>query len=80
MIWWQVPFGDLAGDDTCDHYRDNRADYFFAHAADYASGGALGIAFGAGADCQTTPQYDGGHFTAHANAYLSSDRPRLCGP
>jgi hypothetical protein len=79
LLWWQVPYGDMAGDNSCYHYQDNRVDYFFAHPQDYAAGGALGIAFGAGADCQTTPQYDGGHFAAHANAYFTSDRPRLCG-
>jgi hypothetical protein len=78
-LWWQIPYGDMAGNDTCNHYRDNRVDYFFAHPDQYAAGGALGIAFGAGASCQTTPEYDGGHFIAHAQAYYTGTRPLLCG-
>jgi hypothetical protein len=79
-LWWQVPYGHSGGDDTCHHYRDNRVDYFFAHPDEFAAGGALGIAFGAGEGCQTTPEYDGGHFLEHAAAWYAGARPPLCGP
>ena len=28
---WQVPVGDMAQNNTCDHYQDNRAAYLFRH-------------------------------------------------
>ena len=79
-LWWQVPFGHMGLENTCDRYEDNRVDYFFDHPAELAAGGALGIAFGAGATCMTTPATDDGHFTNRAQAYYASDRPVLCAP
>jgi hypothetical protein len=79
-LWWQVPYGHLGLPNTCDQYEDNRVDYVLDHAGELAAGGALGVAFGAGATCQTTPDTDGGHFTTRASAYFSGDPPALCGP
>ncbi len=79
-LWWQVPFGHEGLENVCDRYEDNRVDYFFDHPEQFASGGALGIAFGAGAGCMTTPETDDGHFTGRAQGYYASDRPALCGP
>lgn len=78
-LWWQAPYGHVGLDDTCDRYQDNRVDYFFDHPEQFAEGGALGIAFGAGADCMTTPATDDGHFAARAKEYYSKTRPSLCG-
>lgn len=78
-LWWQVPYGHRALENVCDRYQDNRVDYFFAHPDEYAAAGGLGIAFGAGASCQTTPETDGGHFLAHAAAWFAGPRPPLCG-
>jgi hypothetical protein len=79
-LYWQVPYGHLGLPDTCNQYQDNRVDYFFSHPDQFAAAGTLGIAFGAGANCMTTPSSDGGYFVRRAMAYLSAPtRPCLCG-
>jgi len=78
-LWWQVPYGHMALENQCDRYQDNRVDYFFDFAAEFAAGGALGIAFGAGASCQTTPATDDGNFVTRAGSYYQGNRPPLCG-
>jgi hypothetical protein len=77
-LWWQVPYGHVGLPNECDLYEDNRVDYFFDHPADFARAGALGVAFGAGAGCMTTPATDGGHFTDRAASYYESGPPDLC--
>jgi hypothetical protein len=78
-LWWQIPCGHMGLPNTCDQYEDNRVDYFFDSPGQFASAGAVGIAFGAGASCMTTPATDGGHFIERASAYFSGERPLLCG-
>ena len=78
-LWWQVPYGHMALENQCDRYQDNRVDYFFDHAQAFADGGALGMAFGAGAGCMTTPASDDGHFVSRAGDHLQGARPSLCG-
>lgn len=78
-LWWQVPYGHLGLDDVCDRYQDNRVDYFFDHPGEFAAIGSLGIAFGAGAPCMTTPDSDDGHFIQRATEYFEGARPPLCG-
>lgn len=75
-----MPYGHVGLENVCDRYEDNRVDYFFDHPVQFAQAGALGIAFGAGAGCMTTPATDDGHFVDRASTYLSSVRPPLCGP
>lgn len=78
-LWWQVPYGHAGLEDVCDRYSDNRVDYVFDHPEEFAAGGALGVAFGAGAGCMTTPDTDDAHFTDRAAQYFTEPRPPLCG-
>lgn len=78
-LWWQVPYGHMGLENTTDRFQDNRVDYFFDHPDRFVRGGAIGIAFGAGAGGMTTPASDDGHFLARAGEYFASERPRLCG-
>jgi hypothetical protein len=79
FLWWQVPYGHIGNVETCVNgagaYEDNRLDYIFDHPDRFAAGGALGIAFGAGTGCQTTPETDDGHFAARAASYYAVSRP-----
>lgn len=73
VFWWQVPVGNMALPNACDAAgngtnQDNKLDYFFDHPDRVAGGGAAGMAFGAGATCQTTPENDGGHLMGRAAA------------
>lgn len=79
-LWWQVPYGHMGLPNACDQYEDNRVDYVFDHPAEFAAAGSLGVAFGAGASCMTTPDTDGGHFVGRAAAHFQGPRPPLCGP
>lgn len=77
VLWWQVPVGNMSLPNTCDAsgngtYQDNKLDYFFDHPDRVAGSGAAGMAFGAGAACQTTPENDGGHLAARAAALAAA--------
>jgi hypothetical protein len=78
-LWWQVPYGHVGLEDVCDRYQDNRVAYVFDHPEEFTAGGALGVAFGAGAGCMTTPATDDDYFIGRAQAYYQSTRPLLCG-
>jgi hypothetical protein len=60
LFLWQMPVGNMALDNTCDHYQDNRADYAFRHPRDLFDAGVIGVLFGGGADCMTQVDSDGG--------------------
>ncbi|MBK9714598.1 MAG: fibronectin type III domain-containing protein [Kouleothrix sp.] len=60
LILWQVPSGNMALDNTCDRYKDNRSAYAFGHPRDLADTGVLAVLFGGGAECMTAPSTDGG--------------------
>lgn len=79
-LWWQVPYGHPGLEDACDRYSDNRVDYVFDHPERFSAAGSLGVAFGAGAGCMTTPDSDDGHFISRAQSYFSGTRPTLCAP
>ena len=78
-LWWQVPYGNMSLENACHRYQDNRLDYFFDHRSEFAAGGAVGIAFGAGEGCQTTPEHDDGHFVSRALDYYASPGMPFCG-
>jgi hypothetical protein len=78
-LYWQIPYGHVGLPNTCNRYADNRVDYFFSHPDQFAAAGLLGIAFGAGATCMTTPSTDDGYFTTRSMSYFSGARPCLCG-
>ncbi len=64
LLLWQMPVGNMALDNTCDHYQDNRAAYVFAHPRDLVDAGVIGVLFGGGADCMTQVGTDGGFVAA----------------
>jgi hypothetical protein len=69
MIQWQVPVGNMSLDDSADHWRDNRLDYFFAHMDEVAASHTVMLLFGAGMGGMTTPETDGGNLVAKTIAY-----------
>jgi hypothetical protein len=81
-LYWQTPLGNANQNETPNHYKDNRVDYFFAHMSELAGAHAIGAAFGAGAGDQTTPESDGGNFVAKARSYFGGGAggQALCGP
>jgi hypothetical protein len=93
-LYWQTPLGNSSGTNTNDGYKDNRVDYFFGGSASQVESGAavtvpshwselaaahvVGVAFGAGADDQTTPDTDGGNLATKTKAYVASGGQALC--
>jgi len=71
-IWWQMPLGNPMLANSNDMWRDNRLDYFLDHTRDVAAAHSAGVAFGAGAAGQTTPETDMGHFAARVRAYQAA--------
>ncbi len=77
-IYWQIPYGNMSQNQTANHWKDNRVDYFFAHMDEVAAAHAIGLAFGAGAGDQTTAESDGGNFIAKVKAYKAGAGQPLC--
>jgi hypothetical protein len=93
-LYWQTPLGNATCTNTNNSYKDNRVDYFFGGSASQVESGAavtvpshwselaashvIGVAFGAGAGSQTTPDNDGGYFVSKVNAYASGGGQSLC--
>jgi hypothetical protein len=76
LLLWQVPVGNMALDNTCEHYQDNRAAYAFAHPRDLFDAGVIGVLFGGGATCMTEVWTDGGFVAAQgAIAYTAPTTP-----
>lgn len=74
-LWWQLPLGNVMLNNTSEHWRDTRVDYFFDHPEEIAAAHGAGMAFGAGAGGQTTPETDNGHFAARVRAYAANPQP-----
>ena len=77
-LWWQVPLGNPYLPNRCDGWQDNKLDYFLDHPDRVAASGAVGVAFGSGAICQTSPETDGGRLVARARALLAAGGQPLC--
>jgi hypothetical protein len=74
VVLWQLPVGDTQENDTWDHFRDDRLQWWLgaksaAHLRATRDAGVIGLLFGAGADGNTTPQSDGGFFYRLSRRY-----------
>jgi hypothetical protein len=93
-LYWQTPLGNSSGTNANNSYKDNRVDYFFGGSASQVESGAavtvpshwsalasahvVGVAFGAGAGGQTTPDSDGGNLATKTKAYVATGGEPLC--
>jgi hypothetical protein len=93
-LYWQTPLGNSSGTNTNNSYKDNRVDYFFggsasqvesaaavtvpSHFSELAAAHVVGVAFGAGAGGNTTPDTDGGNLATKTKAYVASGGQSLC--
>jgi hypothetical protein len=78
VVLWQIPLGNMKLDNTTDHWRDNRLDYFFAHMDEVVAAHVVGLFFGAGAGGMTTPESDGGNFVSKTAAYRNAGGAKVC--
>src|SRR5580704_1128474 len=93
-LYWQTPLGNSTQNNTMNHYKDNRVDYFFGGSASTVESGAavtvpshwsnlatahvVGAAFGAGNGDTTTPDTDGGNLATKTKAYVAAGGQALC--
>jgi hypothetical protein len=78
MFYWQVPVGDPNENNTNNHWKDNRVDYFYAHTDELAAAHVAGMLFGAGDGNQTTPESDNGYLTAKQKTYAAGSGQAVC--
>jgi hypothetical protein len=76
VVLWQLPLGNTTLNNTWDHFRDNRVQWWLgdrsrAHLRATRASGVIGLLFGGGADGTTSPQTDGGLFYRLARSYLT---------
>ncbi|WP_019070462.1 RICIN domain-containing protein [Streptomyces hokutonensis] len=72
VVLWQIPVGNMAQNNTPDHYKDDKVDWFFSHMDQVADAHIAGLLFGAGWTEQTTPETDGGNLFNKTIAYHNS--------
>jgi hypothetical protein len=77
-VMWQIPLGNMAQNNTTNHWQDNRVDYLFAHLADVAKSGVAALLFGAGQGDQTQPETDGGNLVAKTAVNWQAGGTALC--
>ena len=76
VVLWQLPLGDSHENDTRNHYRDNRLQWWLgpgsaSHLQATRDAGVIGLLFGAGASGNTTDMTDAGLFYRLARLYES---------
>ena len=69
VVLWQIPVGNMAQNNTLNHYRDDKVDWLFAHMDQVASAHIAGLLFGAGQQEQTSIESDGGNLIRKTIAY-----------
>lgn len=72
LVLWQIPVGNMAQNNTLNHYKDDKVDWFFAHMDQVASAHVAGLLFGAGHGEQTSVETDGGNLINKTIAYHRS--------
>ncbi len=75
VVLWQLPLGNTHLNDTWQHFRDNRVQWWLgpgsaAHLKATRDAGVIGLLFGGGAAGTTSPYTDGGLFFRLARRYL----------
>jgi len=78
VFWWQTPVGNSAQGNLTDHWKDNRVEVLFTRMGDLAAAHGVGVAFGAGASGQTTPETDGGLLAGRTALYAAGGGVLAC--
>jgi len=72
VVLWQIPVGNMAQNNTLNHYKDDKVDWFFGHMDQVANAHVAGLFFGPGQQEQTTAETDGGNLISKTIAYHNS--------
>ncbi|MBO4257893.1 lectin [Streptomyces griseorubiginosus] len=72
VVLWQIPVGNMAQNNTLNHYKDDKVDWLFGHMDQVANAHVAGLFFGPGQQEQTTVESDGGNLINKTIAYHNS--------
>jgi hypothetical protein len=72
VVLWQIPVGNMTQNNTLNHYKDDKVDWFFAHMDQVAKAHVAALLFGAGQQEQTTIETDGRNVIRKTIAYHNS--------
>jgi len=78
MVLWQIPLGNMAQNNTSDHWQDTHVDYLLGHMGDVADAKVAALLFGAGAGLQTTVESDGGNLISKTIANAKAGGTPMC--
>ncbi|MEU8517358.1 RICIN domain-containing protein [Kitasatospora sp. NPDC048722] len=72
VVLWQVPVGNMAQNNTLNHYKDDKVDWFLSHMDQVADAHVAALLFGAGQQEQTSVESDGGNLINKTIAYRNA--------
>ncbi|MFE2877352.1 RICIN domain-containing protein [Streptomyces roseus] len=72
VVLWQIPVGNMAQNNTRNHYKDDKVDWLLSHMDQVANAHIAGLLFGAGQQEQTAVESDGGNLINKTIAYRNS--------
>jgi hypothetical protein len=72
VVLWQIPVGNMAQNNTLNHYQDDKVDWFFSHLDQVADAHIAALLFGAGQQEQTSVESDGGNLIRKAIDYWNA--------
>ncbi len=72
VVLWQIPLGNMAQNNTRNHYKDDKVDWLLSHMDQVANAHVAALLFGAGHQEQTAVETDGGNLINKTIAYRNS--------
>ncbi|MFH9352212.1 RICIN domain-containing protein [Kitasatospora sp. NPDC017646] len=72
VVLWQIPVGNMAQNNTLNHYKDDKVDWLLSHMDQVANAHVAALLFGAGQQEQTGIETDGGNLINKTIAYRNS--------
>jgi hypothetical protein len=72
VVLWQIPVGNMSQNNTTNHYKDDKVDWFLSHMDQVAAAHIDGLFFGPGEGAQTTIESDGGNLIGKTIAYRNA--------
>jgi hypothetical protein len=69
LVLWQIPVGNMTQNNTLNHYKDDKVDWFFTHMDQVANAHVAALLFGAGQQEQTSIESDDGNLISKTIAY-----------
>ncbi|HET9657779.1 MAG TPA: RICIN domain-containing protein [Kineosporiaceae bacterium] len=72
LALWQIPVGNMAQNNTLNHYQDDKVDWLFSHLSQVANAHIVALLFGPGQQEQTTVESDGANLINKTIAYRTS--------